>query len=30
VERWLANYHRLKDKLETICELNHIVLRPGD
>lgn len=30
VERWLANYHKLKDKLETICELNHIVLRPGD
>jgi hypothetical protein len=30
VERWLANYHKLKDKLEAICELNHIVLRPGD
>jgi hypothetical protein len=30
VERWLANYHAVKDKLESICELNHIVLRPGD
>jgi hypothetical protein len=30
VERWLANYHSLKDKLEKICELNHLVLRPGD
>jgi hypothetical protein len=30
VERWLANYRQLKDKLESICELNHIVLRPGD
>lgn len=30
VERWLANYHNLKDKLERICELNHVVLRPGN
>lgn len=30
VERWLANYHRIKDKLESICELNHVVLRPRD
>ena len=30
VERWLANYRRLKDKLESICELNHVVLRPRD
>jgi hypothetical protein len=30
VERWLANYQTLKDKLENICELNHVVLRPGD
>ncbi len=30
VERWLANYRKLKDKLERICELNHVVLRPGD
>jgi Family of unknown function (DUF6788) len=27
VKRWLANYHQLKDKLESICELNHILLR---
>ena len=27
VERWLANYHKLKDKLESICELNHVLLR---
>jgi hypothetical protein len=30
VERWLANYHRLKDRLESICELNHILLRPEE
>ena len=29
-ERWLANYHKLKDKLEGICELNHVLLRPED
>ena len=29
-ERWLANYHRLKDKLESICELNHVLLRPEE
>jgi len=28
VERWLANYHGVKDKLEAICELNHALLRP--
>jgi hypothetical protein len=28
VERWLANYHELKEKLEEICELNHVLLRP--
>ncbi len=28
VEHWLANYHAVKEKLESICELNHIVLRP--
>ena len=28
VEGWLANYHELKDKLESICELNHALLRP--
>ena len=27
VEQWLANYHKLKDTLESICELNHILLR---
>jgi hypothetical protein len=30
VERWLANYHQLKDKLESICELNHTLLRPEE
>jgi hypothetical protein len=28
VERWLTNYHKMKDKLEAICELNHALLRP--
>jgi hypothetical protein len=28
VERWLVNYHDLKDKLESICELNQALLRP--
>lgn len=28
VERWLKNYHAVKDKLEAICELNHALLRP--
>ena len=28
VQRWLANYNKLKDKLEAICELNHVLLRP--
>lgn len=26
-ERWLSNYHKLKDKLESICELNQVLLR---
>jgi len=26
VERWLANYHQVKDQLEAICELNHALL----
>lgn len=30
VERWLANYHGVKDKLEAICELNHALLRPEE
>lgn len=28
VERWLANFRDLKDKLEAICEANHALLRP--
>ena len=28
VERWLENYHNVKDKLEGICELNQTLLRP--
>ena len=28
VRRWLGNYHRLKDAIEAICELNHALLRP--
>jgi len=28
VERWLANYRKLKDNLEAICEANHALLRP--
>ncbi len=28
VERWLVNYHQVKDRLEAICELNHALLRP--
>jgi len=28
VERWLENYQRLKNRLEEICELNHVLLRP--
>jgi hypothetical protein len=30
VQRWLDNYRKLKDKLEAICELNHVLLRPED
>src|SRR5438552_501403 len=30
VERWLANYRKLRDKLERICELNHVWLRPEE
>jgi hypothetical protein len=30
VAGWLANYHRVKDKLEAICELNHALLRPEE
>src|SRR6476646_122037 len=28
VRRWLGNYHKLKEALEDICELNHALLRP--
>ncbi len=29
VRQWLDNYRKLKEALETICELNHDFLRPG-
>ena len=28
VRRWLANYQKLKQAIESICELNHDLLRP--
>ena len=28
VQRWLDNYQKLKHRLEEICELNHVLLRP--
>ena len=28
VRRWLANYQELKEAIESICELNHDLLRP--
>jgi hypothetical protein len=28
VERWLENYQKLKSRLEEICELNQVLLRP--
>lgn len=28
VEEWIANYHRLKNQIEEICELNQSLLRP--
>jgi hypothetical protein len=28
VEKWLKNYHQLKDRIEEICELNQSLLRP--
>jgi hypothetical protein len=28
VEQWIANYHRLKEQIEEICELNQTLLRP--
>jgi hypothetical protein len=30
VRRWLGNYHQLKQAIETICEVNHDLLRPED
>jgi hypothetical protein len=30
VRRWLVNYHRLREALEEICELNHALLRSDD
>jgi hypothetical protein len=30
VRRWLGNYHKLREALEEICELNHGLLRPDD
>jgi hypothetical protein len=30
VRRWLGNYHKLKEAIEAICELNHDLLRPAD
>ena len=28
VEKWLNNYQELKKRVERICELNHVLLRP--
>lgn len=28
VEHWLENYQKLKSRLEEICELNQVLLRP--
>ena len=28
VESWIHNYHRLKDQIEEVCELNQSLLRP--
>ena len=28
VRRWLANYQKLKQAIEAVCELNHDLLRP--
>jgi len=30
VRGWLGNYHKLKEALEEICELNHGLLRSDD
>jgi hypothetical protein len=28
VRQWLGNYQELKEALEAVCELNHVLLRP--
>jgi hypothetical protein len=28
VEQWIENYHRLKDQIEEVCQLNQVLLRP--
>jgi hypothetical protein len=28
VAQWIANYHRLKNQIEEVCELNQTLLRP--
>ena len=28
VEQWIKNYHRLRDQIEEVCELNQSLLRP--
>ena len=28
VRQWLGNYQKLKETIEAICELNHVLLRP--
>ena len=28
VEEWLNNYHRLKEQIEEVCQLNQLLLRP--
>lgn len=28
VEKWIANYHRLKKQIEEVCHLNQSLLRP--
>ena len=30
VRRWLSNYHKLKEAIEAICEINHALLRSDD
>jgi hypothetical protein len=28
VRQWLSNYQEMKETIEAICELNHVLLRP--